>query len=651
MKKSLLLSAAMVAAGTAFAASPILQKADASEFLSGPKAPAKVAKAQTRSDAAMETIDFSYAGDPESSYSLNGATGGKTRVYLGFIMYPDDIEIFAGSSVTGFSFYSPTNNGGTSNSITDVRFFYSTDPDMVRLDYTQDFTIGKSPSTLNSIKIDEPYTITGEEEKIFFGYSFVVPTKNDMYYLVTDGVPTSDLLTGVYGMSNDENIPQEFYTYADQIGALCMSVKLEREELPKFINFTKFPATLALPLGETSSYPVTLKATSGSPVESFDLVYALGGQTYECAVALDTPVGAGAARPISFSIEFPALSEKINEDVTFSLTKINGIENVGKYNTAEARVAVVDKLPVKQTLVEEYTGTWCPWCTRGYAAMEYIKKNYPEFVTAAYHDNDPMAVLTQGYPASISGFPSASLDRDVVYDPYYGSDTYDFPVPIVGNILAMNAVPTAWQISASHEWESADVLVAKADVANVAGFKDREFEIAYLLIADGLSGTTQGWTQANNYASYSPSNANVEELNAFCRGGIYGKSSVVGLVFNDVVISGDGVFGIPGSIPTSVEPYQAITHSRKFDLSKISSDLIADRNKLRVVVAVLDEYGSVLNSAKDEVDDYEVSAVDGISAAGDPVEYFNLNGMKVSEPTEGIFIRRQGAKAEKVIVK
>ncbi len=34
-----------------------------------------------------------------------------------------------------------------------------------------------------------------------------------------------------------------------------------------------------------------------------------------------------------------------------------------------------------------------------------------------------------------------------------------------------------------------------------------------------------------------------------------------------------------------------------------------------------------------------------------PVEYFNLQGVKIAEPANGIFIRRQGAKVEKVMVK
>ena len=34
-----------------------------------------------------------------------------------------------------------------------------------------------------------------------------------------------------------------------------------------------------------------------------------------------------------------------------------------------------------------------------------------------------------------------------------------------------------------------------------------------------------------------------------------------------------------------------------------------------------------------------------------PVEYFNLQGIRVDNPTPGLYIRRQGTKTEKVIVK
>ena len=626
-----------------------MAKADATSFTVGPKAPAiSKTEAFTRADGDMETLDFTYADEPYTAFTMGSAAGAGSRVYMAFQMNADDIKAFAGSKVTGFTVYSPTNQNGTSNSIADARFFYSTDPKFTQESYSQDFTMKKSAFAMNTVDIDESYTITGEEEALFFGYSIVVPKKNDMYYAVVDYIP-NEPTTGIIGVSDDgESWPKEFQVFGTVYGALCMSIKLESETLPKYVDFTYFPSTMAIPMGEASAYPVTLKATCGAPIESVNLEYTYGGKTYDNAIAFDTPIPAGVSRYISTAVEFPALSELINEDVEFKLTKINGVENTGNNMVVKARVAVADKLPARQTLIEEFTGTWCPNCPRGFAALEYMKKNYPDFVIASYHNGDPMQI-TDDYPAAISGFPQAALNRDLIVDPYYGTQTFDMELPIVGDILAENAVPTPWQVSVSHEWESEDVLVAKAEVANVAGFNDGGYSIAYLLIADGLSGKGRDWFQSNNYNTQNP--VYIEELNAFCRGGEYGKSSVAGLVYNDVVISSNGIYGLKGSIPSEVEPNQTIDHSVKYDLSKISSDLVPDRNKLRVVAAVVDSFGHVFNCAKDEVNDATPDAVEGIFDANAPVEYFNLNGMKVANPTEGIFIRRQGTRTDKVIVK
>ena len=46
----------------------------------------------------------------------------------------------------------------------------------------------------------------------------------------------------------------------------------------------------------------------------------------------------------------------------------------------------------------------------------------------------------------------------------------------------------------------------------------------------------------------------------------------------------------------------------------------------------------------------DVPEADAASAAA-PVEWFNLQGVPVSNPAGGIFIRRQGAKVTKAIVK
>ena len=61
-------------------------------------------------------------------------------------------------------------------------------------------------------------------------------------------------------------------------------------------------------------------------------------------------------------------------------------------------------------LIEEYTGTWCGWCPRGFTGMEMLRETFGEdFIGVAIHNQDPMAVLTTSqYPSNIQGFPSAA---------------------------------------------------------------------------------------------------------------------------------------------------------------------------------------------------------------------------------------------------
>jgi hypothetical protein len=48
----------------------------------------------------------------------------------------------------------------------------------------------------------------------------------------------------------------------------------------------------------------------------------------------------------------------------------------------------------------------------------------------------------------------------------------------------------------------------------------------------------------------------------------------------------------------------------------------------------------------------DTSSISNIAVdANAPVEYFNLQGVRVANPENGLFIRRQGNKATKVLVK
>ncbi|MDE6637827.1 MAG: hypothetical protein K2K32_06290 [Muribaculaceae bacterium] len=648
MKKSFLLSMALAATCSVFAAG-VTDLVSSERFVAAPMSPAVRTFSQTR---ATESIELSYANGAASGLKLNGMTGGVSRAYMLFEMKPEDIKRFAGNQVTGFTVVSPFKDNTTLNSITSGRFFYTTD--LAKEEYTQDFSLSEIPFEFNEIAIDTPYTITGEETSLYFGYSVVVPPNDDMYYLVIDGVKTSYEGAGLFGSSEDgKTFPDEFYSFSSAYGALSMAITIAGDNLPKSSSFNFVPSAICLPLGEAFSVPVTILTTNGSPIESVDIDYTLNGEPQTSHYVFPTPIPAGFDMILNAAIEFPAQASKFQEDVQFTLSKVNGEENVAEGNTASATVVVVNEVPVHQTLYEEYTSLGCGFCTRGFAALEYIRENYPDFVTASFHTNyngvtDAMKTVSS-FPTNVPSFPSAVLNRNSIVDPYFGTETYNLEVPVVGDIMMSNLVPTVWNVKVSHVWESDSLLTATAEVANVMGYTNKTYKVAYLLVADGITGTGRNWIQSNYYNTYAPDY--VPQLNQFCRGGVNGKSSIMGLVFNDVVISDNGIKGVTGSIPTDLAAEEWASHSLTFDLSKIKSTLTIDKNKLRVIAAVVDSRGNVLNCAKDEVNDYVGAAVDRIVDDNAPVEYFNINGQKVADPSNGIFIRRQGNTTTKVIIR
>jgi hypothetical protein len=44
------------------------------------------------------------------------------------------------------------------------------------------------------------------------------------------------------------------------------------------------------------------------------------------------------------------------------------------------------------------------------------------------------------------------------------------------------------------------------------------------------------------------------------------------------------------------------------------------------------------------------SAIENVAADNAAVEYYNLQGVKVANPENGIFVKKQGAKATKVVL-
>lgn len=586
--------------------------------------------------------EFSYV-----SGTGNYAGVGARDTYDVAIFLPG--EIFEGYKV--LSLEVPVNSSLGVRSYNNPGLFLTTEL-AVKSDYANNPNIGTYSANISetgtlSGSFDEGYTITSEG--IYVGYSFGVAQLDD-----ASGYPVaiSDTKQPNSCFLHTKSATQVWEdVQVSQGWGSPMKVTLLLDEFPeRNVMIYEIADPICVEFGKETVLPVTFAASSSEAVESIDFDYTFNGEPVSYHYDLPVKTKPGLGRTFNVNIPLPVADVKFNEKETFTVAKVNDLPNTLENSTKEIRVAVIDEKPERQTLVEEYTGTWCPWCTRGYAALEYLRKNYPEFVIAAFHNSDPMQVTTN-YPSAIPGYPSVALNRTVIGDPYYGTESYNTKLPIVDDILAMNQELTPWVVSVSHTWDDENTLTANAEVYSMAGYDDKAYKIMYLLVADGLSGTTSSWNQKNNYSSYSQSSKYIDELNAFCRNGEYGKSTVKGLVFNDVVISTQGIYGEDGSLPATLVADEVVSHSMTFNLSKIKSALLPDKNKLRIIAAVISDKGEVMNCFKDEVNDFSATSVGALDASEDenaPVEYYNLNGQKVAEPTDGIFIRRQGSSAVKI---
>lgn len=497
---------------------------------------------------------------------------------------------------------------------------------------------------------DGIYTVTSEG--VYVGYSFEVE-KNDggtKYPMAL----TAGGASGSFFLHTSTSVKSWTDQAESDHRSSAMVVGIEADNLStQNVSVESMPSFVNLSLNEPASVEVKLSSTASEPVTSVDFEYTFAGKGESYHYDLPDPVEAGIGKLFSAILEIAAQSELGSETVDVKVTKVNGQPNTSNNATGSLKISVFELAPIHLALFEEYTCTKCGYCVRGYAALEYLKINYPEFVCVSYHNNgqgnDPMTVGNP--PVSVSGNPSSSLDRSLIgIDPYYGTQTYSTNPPILGDILAINEQQTPWGIRVSHTWDDDNTLTANVEVVNVEGYEKGSYKIGYLLVADGLSGEDSSWSQSNYYSSNPPQF--IPEMNNFCVGGIYGMSSVPGLVFNDVVISTSGYKGVNDSMPSDMEALSVVNHSNTWDLTTIKSHLIQDKNKLRIVAFVLDGKGKVLNSAKQDVTDYTGASVEGVGVDDNaPVEFYNLNGMKVSNPQGGIFIRRQGNTTEKVVIK
>ena len=343
----------------------------------------------------------------------------------------------------------------------------------------------------------------------------------------------------------------------------------------------------------------------------------------------------------SVAMDVPA-AEKVTDYIFYAnVTKANDEDNAIEGYEGQCNVFVLNFVPKKRPLMEEYTGTWCGYCPRGFIGLEKMAELYPEeFIAISYHNADPMEVTTE-FPSDVEGFPMAFLDRAWEVDAYYGSYNNDFGIEATWLERCQESGVADIDVEAS--WSEDQKTINIKSAAKFARNEDQaDYRISYAVVADGLTGTGSDWAQANYYSG-SESMLYMEQFTE-------GDSHVSGLVFNDVLVAASAYQGVEGSLPATIVGGTTYTHEFTFNaddiLNTAGKAIVQDKDKVKVVAILVSSWGNVYNANRCKVMD-ALSAISNLNDGADSVvktEYFDLAGRKVTLPSNGIYVQSQQMK-------
>ncbi len=643
MKKLLLSAFAMLLALTAgaqkFQASKCDVKLDVQKATvvksDAKKAPAKSSVAENQ-----RLVGY-YSTDDCDGYL--GATGLPGNNPVGALLSASDLAPYYGAKIVGIRFNLGQNCSASNVFVKNIAADGSIQ-DFVTVD--QDITSPageKNTGTWHTVMFDadKQFVLSDEYKGLLVGYTYKQTSKN---YPV-------GMFSGAYGnVYMYANIPasqggngEGWYNLGSDNGAISVQLIAESDNFsPNAIvpfDFGKFNVVV----GETKMVGVRI-ANLGTKFESLDFTTTLEGKTSkEQHVALDKDYGAGGT--FTLNVPFEAASKPGKYNVTFTVTKVNGVANGASVTSAQGINNTLAQKLKKVAVVEEFTGTKCGWCPRGHVAMHNLSEKYgDQFIGIALHQYsqaDPM--YNTDYDLGFSGAPSATVDRTTFGDPYYN-------MPDAVEAALADYPEVAVSVSGQYNADSTQVEATATVTSLVSG----QYEVAYMLVADGLTGKTTSWKQSNFYNKTQGAFKSKSELPEDLQY-LWDEPASYNQVYNDVLIASSysasanqAEFGEFVENGVTTGNYTLTMPTKKSLLKAL------DKKKVSVVAVIIDpQTGVILNAGKALVG----AGTTGIitvnnSANATVVARYAADGTKVSAPVKGLnILKMSDGTTRKVMVK
>jgi len=538
-------------------------------------------------------------------------------------------------------------------------------PDVVSKTFTPKEAEGENSATRTEVVFDEPVTVP--EGGVYVGYSFTIDNGTAAKYQNQNGIlgtikagidQVGDIFmvrykgTGSYSQQNYNWLELGGYYF------LCLQAKLEVPE--KGLSVSAGAAPIRVIGAADNKYTVTLTNVGSKGASGFDYVLKVGDKTTEGSYTF--PSSSKMSREgyfgkrATYDVPLGQFSENGIYDFSFEVTKVDGVENTCAKKSSDNKVMAYADVPEHNPVIEESTCTKCGFCTMGFYGLEVMNRLYPDVIAISYHNKwqgaDPMAVMDPPFPAG--GNPAAFVDR-VTQVSFAGNErTATMEKPWLERKEAI--APASMEVAAEWVDDTQEAIDVTATAKFILPEENAKYRLDFALLHDDMNGRESSWAQTNYYGGGMYGHFPEPEWDKFRN-----ETTVRGLHYNDIFILGGtrDMGGILATVPSTLEAGQEVKYTHRFVLANaVNTDranLVQDKTKLRVVALLLDSTtGEIVNAAKGLVPGYvaPVSGVEGIATEGaTPVAYYNMNGMEVKNPENGIYIvRLSNGKTEKVVI-
>ena len=375
------------------------------------------------------------------------------------------------------------------------------------------------------------------------------------------------------------------------------------------------------------------------PVTSIDYTYAFGDKTRTATYTLDEPLTNvyGLQGYLVLPITAPEATGRMQLSLT--LTGVNGQTNACADNTATTDVLSLHHKAHRRTVMEEYTGTWCSACPRGFAGIARLKQMYPDdFIAVSVHvlNGDPMDVYYDYYYVmSATQFPSCRFDRGELTDPYDG-DLCDGHFHADENFRQANRILAPADLSVEARWTGDSTCSVTSTVSFAYDADQCDYKLAYILIEDSLHGPDDdhSWHQKNSFSDPSMAYYVEDDMQQY----VNAEGTMLhGVYYNDVVISMSDLRGIEGSLKGEQRVGQPMTHDYELRLTPVSQN----RQNARVVCLLIDsQTKAVANAAICSIG--EAASIQSVATLSQLTERcYDLQGRRLAVPRHGINIVRR----------